>query len=92
MIAPSLLRVATLIHGLLVFLYPAGNTACGAAVSQYRDCLASDDTFAPWTLEDLARHISAQAAGPWIDVFSDRYLRFEKLDALASSCTLEDGG
>ena len=46
----------------------------------------------PWTLEDLARHISlAQGAGPWIDAFSDRYLRFEKLDPLVKSYTLKPG-
>ena len=79
-------------HGQFVFLYPAGNAACGSAVSQYRYCLDKDDTFAPWTLEDLARHISAQGAGPWIDAFSDRYLRFEKLDPLVKSYTLKPGG
>jgi hypothetical protein len=65
--------------GLFVFLYPEQNIACESAVTDYKECLAKQDAFAAWTLEMLATCIAAQGAGPWLEAFSDRYIRFEKV-------------
>ncbi len=65
--------------GLFVFLYPRQNRACETAINSYQACLAKQDTFAAWTLEMLANRVSAQGAGEWIEGFSERYLRFERL-------------
>lgn len=67
--------------GLFVFLYPAQNQACASSVDSYRRCLERDETFAAWTLEGLTERIGVEGAGAWIDVLSDRYLRFDKVDA-----------
>lgn len=66
--------------GLFVFLYPEQNEACASAVNSYQRCLQKDDTFAAWTLEALTERIAAEGAGAWVDTFSSRYLRFDKLD------------
>lgn len=80
LLAESMLQAnETWNSGLFVFLYPAQNRPCETALNDYQKCLAKRDTFAAWTLETLADRIDAQGAGPWIEAFRERYLRFNKL-------------
>lgn len=66
--------------GMFVFLYPKDNERCANAVTAYRACLANEQTFASWTLEDVATVIKSAGAGPWLEAFVDRYLAFDKLE------------
>lgn len=54
------------------------------AVYLYRDCLTDASTFAAWTLEDVVAAIRSAGAAGWIDGFHERYLAFEKIEALAA--------
>lgn len=68
--------------GLFVFLSPADNTACNDAVAKYQECLTDQDTFKHWTLESVAKTIQQCTNGQWIIEFINRYLAYEKVDAL----------
>ena len=68
-------------EGFFVFLYPQKNTHCSSAVADYERCLTNADTFASWTIESVASAIKRCTDDPWIDLFIDRYLAFEKVAA-----------
>ena len=65
--------------GFFAFLYPRDNPRCTEAVSRYRQCLRSDDTFVDWHLEDMVTAIQSQTDETWIQEFFDRHLDFDKL-------------
>jgi len=65
--------------GFFAFLYPIGNTCCLRAIDDYRQSLASTDTFEAWQLESLCKHIASHTEAGWIRDFIDRYLSFQKL-------------
>jgi hypothetical protein len=65
--------------GFFLFLYPKGNDKCTEAVGVYRECLSDEETFAAWTLEDIAAAIQYRTKKEWINHFIDRYLNFDKL-------------
>ena len=66
--------------GFFVFLYPRDNAFCVDAVDRYRACLTPTGTFDSWTLEQVAAAIKRHTAEPWIDLFVDRYLDFDKVE------------
>jgi hypothetical protein len=68
--------------GLFVYLSPLGNPACQAAVAKYLKCLNCQDTFEHWSLESFVDAVRTSTASQWIGDFADRYLAFEKVDAL----------
>ena len=68
-------------EGFFVFLYPQKNTHCSSAVADYERCLTNTDTFASWTIESVAGAIKRCTDDPWIDLFINRYLAFEKVTA-----------
>ena len=68
-------------EGFFVFLYPERNNHCGDAVKRYKDCLSNTDTFASWTLEQVAGAVKRCTEEGWIGLFIDRYLNFEKITA-----------
>lgn len=71
-----------LADGLFVYLSPADNTACSSAVDAYMSCLTATDTFEHWSLESLVNAALANTEAPWTREFADRYLAFEKVEAL----------
>lgn len=60
--------------GLFVFLHPAGNDACVAAVADYRSRLRDDSTFAALTLERFVDFVGWSTDGGWVTEFRRRYL------------------
>lgn len=68
--------------GFFVFLYPKDNQECADAVRAYRACLSASDTFEEWTLERVGAAIKSCTHAGWIDSFIDRYLNFDRLEAL----------
>jgi hypothetical protein len=68
-------------EGVFVVLHPALNIACSRAVAAYKASLLNTASFASWTLEDFAAAVLAEGAPPWMDLFIDRYLAFEKCAA-----------
>ena len=56
------------------FLSPRENARCASAVERYRACLASDDSFVAWTLEQVVDAIQAEGAAAWIGEVGRRYL------------------
>lgn len=61
-------------EGRFVFLSPAENERCQAAVIAYRACLSSAATFDAWLLDDVVRVLQDASAGPWADELAARYL------------------
>ena len=68
--------------GFFVFLYPNDNYRCAQAVESYRACMSDDRSFTAWTLEAVVAAVRTAGAAPWIDVFEDRYLAFDKIQAV----------
>jgi hypothetical protein len=68
--------------GFFVFLYPKDNENCAGAVDMYSACLTTKASFTPWTLEALIEAIKAEGGGAWVEPFTQRYLAFEKIEAL----------
>ena len=68
-------------EGFFVFLHPEKNPHCSSAVADYKRCLTNADTFASWTIESVAGAIKRCTDDPWIDLFINRYLAFEKVTA-----------
>ncbi len=83
LLAGSLLLAKDFEEGQLVLLYPARNGVCAKAADGYRACLQQAETFAAWTLEDTVASARAAGGGSWVDLFEQRYLAFDKIDALA---------
>tara|TARA_B100000745_G_scaffold283496_1_gene217585 strand:+ start:90 stop:854 length:765 start_codon:yes stop_codon:yes gene_type:complete len=69
-------------EGIFVFLYPEKNTHCLEAMEKYKRCLTSTDTFAEWTIESVANQVKQATDDDWIDLFTDRYLDFNKISDL----------
>ncbi len=69
-------------EGRFVFLHPQGNTRCAAAVAAYQDCLANQEGFTAWTLEDVVAALRRHSAASWVDAFFERYLDFDRIDRL----------
>ena len=82
MLAGSMLASGDFDDGFFVFLYPGENQLCDRAVKKYMLCLAKTFTFARWTLEDVCISIQRNTSKSWISEFVDRYLNFDKLDAM----------
>ncbi len=66
---------------LFVMLYPKDNHHVKGAVTDYRNCLSNDSSFAEWTIEDVCSCLKKYSTAGWIDLFVDRYLAFEKVKA-----------
>ena len=69
-------------EGIFVFLYPEKNKHCSEAMEKYKRCLTSTDTFAEWTIESVANQVKQATDDDWIDLFTDRYLDFNKIPDL----------
>lgn len=65
---------------LFVTLYPKDNTHVSTALSEYRNHLTNEKTFASWTLEDFVAALRLHSDALWISAFTDRYLAFDKID------------
>ncbi len=84
LLAGAMLEADDFADGFFVFLYPERNEYCTEAVADYRACLSDSHTFATWTLEDVHDSLAAASDAPWLDRFHDRYLDFDRIDALRS--------
>jgi hypothetical protein len=51
-------------------------------MEKYKRCLTSTDTFAEWTIELVANQVKQATDDDWIDLFTDRYLDFNKIPDL----------
>lgn len=70
-------------HGLFVFLYPAGNTHCAAAITEYQNALMDTASFAAWTLEQMTAALRACTNASWVNAFHERYLDFKSVESAA---------
>ncbi len=68
--------------GLYAFLHPAANAACCRATQLYREFLSDTRTFEAVTLENTIEAITLEARAEWAARLRDRYLGWEKIDAL----------
>ena len=66
-------------EGTFVFLYPAVNDACSAAVADYGKCLRDRATFAAWTLDGFVACLRRHTDDDWLEAFYDRYLNLDRL-------------
>ena len=71
--------------GMFVMLYPRDNTHVSAALKGYRAQLTSAESFAPWTIEDVAAVLADNSRATWIGAFVDRYLAFGKIERLLAA-------
>jgi hypothetical protein len=69
-------------QGTFVYLAPGGNIPCAKGAAEYAACLTDKRTFEYWKLESLVSDISTKSNADWIRKFEDRYLGFEKIDAI----------
>ena len=65
--------------GLYVFLYPAENEPCRAAVQLYTEYLSEGTTFDSVTLEAVVEGIEQETDASWIRALRERYLGWGKL-------------
>lgn len=72
-------------EGLYVFLHAEGNTRCVRAAARYAECLSDARTFAPLRLERMIAALQKQARGTWAAELHDRYLGWQKIDALLAA-------
>lgn len=70
--------------GLFVTLYPRDNGHVSEALTAYAGQLTGQDSFACWTLEDFTSSLRRFTDAAWVSQFEDRYLAFEKIDAVVS--------
>ena len=56
--------------------------AAAQAMEKYKRCLTRTDTFAEWTIESVANQVKQATDDDWIDLFTDRYLDFNKIPDL----------
>lgn len=68
--------------GLFVVLYPKDNLHVANAICDYRRQLVCDESFAAWTIEKFVSVLRKHTEAPWVDIFSDRYIAFDKIDKL----------
>lgn len=64
-----------------VLLRPRGSTVWSRAAADYRRCLSNQATFAELLLEDVVAALRRHTDAEWVQMFHDRYLAFEKVDA-----------
>lgn len=83
LLACALLQAGDFIDGQFVFLYPAANPACSSAIAEYRSCLTDSSTLADWTLETVVASLERLSHAPWIRLFRERYLAFERIESAA---------
>jgi hypothetical protein len=69
-------------EGTFVLLHPAGNMRCSTVAERYADCLAETSTFHVMTMEQVVERLAHHTTEPWVAAFQDRYLAFDKVDAL----------
>ena len=68
--------------GAFVFLHPALNLACAAAIGEYAACLTNKDSLIVWTLEEVVAALRAATDAAWLEAVADRYLGFHRLEGL----------
>lgn len=68
--------------GTFVLVHPADNTACAQAVTRYKECLVSGDTFEARTLDDIVRAARLVDPESWADDVYSRYLDPEPVNAV----------
>jgi hypothetical protein len=56
---------------------------CEEAIKGYNDCFTTDQTFATWALELVAKAIKRHTDDEWIDLLIDRYLNSKKISSYA---------
>ncbi len=66
--------------GLFVVLYPADNDHVATALREYGKQLVTSDSLDAWTLERFVAALRHHSSAPWIDIFANRYLAFDKID------------
>lgn len=66
-------------HGSFVFVYPAANAHCRAAVLEYKQCLSDPSTFDAWTIEEMVSILALATPAPWVEELRERYLGFGSL-------------
>jgi hypothetical protein len=79
LLACSVLQHGDYDEGAFAFLYPEQNLHCRDAIVGYRECLAREDTFLAWTLEDAWKAGSSCLGGEWGKLFFARYLDFDRV-------------
>lgn len=84
LLAGSLLMRGEHDEGQFVFLSPQENTHCAQAVTAYQACLTRQESFANWTLEAVCDALQRHSDAAWIAMFTDRYLNFAKVAAIAA--------
>jgi hypothetical protein len=70
------------VDGLFVTLYPADNDHVLTALQKYSQQLLIRDSFEAWTLERFVAALRRHSEAPWIDIFEDRYLAFDKIERM----------
>jgi hypothetical protein len=65
---------------MFVTLYPADNSHVSTALRDYERLLLNRDSINTWTLEGFVAALREHSNAPWIDVFENRYLAFDKID------------
>jgi len=76
-------------EGTFVFLAPRENVACSRAVASYRKHLTRQDSFAHWTFDEIYGFCDYELA-PWATELVDRYLCFDRVEALLVRETKKD--
>ena len=51
-------------------------------MAAYQDCLADQEGFTAWTLEDVVVALRRHTTASWVDAFFERYLDFDRIDRL----------
>jgi hypothetical protein len=70
---------------MFVMLYPRENMHVSGAAKEYLKYLVIPDSFASWTLEDFFRLLQKYSQATWMNLFYNRYLAFEKIDAMLNA-------
>jgi len=70
--------------GDFIYLYPTGNTECKSATSLYQSTFNNsvENYFKPLTMEKLVESIKTFCQDEWVIEFENRYLNFEKINAI----------
>jgi hypothetical protein len=68
-------------EGVFVFVYPAANVDCRAAVQAYRSTLKNCSWFEAWTLEEVVAVLSTVTEDSWVGDFWELYLDLSNLGA-----------
>lgn len=69
-------------NGYYMFLYPKDNGCCRDAIDKYTGLLKSKDTFIPVHLEKFVSALRDCTDAPWVQLFQERYLNFDRVDEL----------